>query len=241
MFSVIFEARPKTDQWDAYLGNAKILRPELEQVPGFIDNILYRSLNREGWILSLTSLMDEQSVVQWLTLMGHHEAQDRDRGETLADCHLRVGEVMFDTRIPDGSELAEPRLEETDAAKGSAITLIDALQWPDWAKSHNAEEIALHLGFDLNSYGDCISWDVFDAVRSPGSIILLASWKDAASALSFAQSAMVPDDARVRAVRGVRDYGMFDGRKASQDDYRGAEGSETVHGGEKMRDACNDR
>jgi hypothetical protein len=32
MFSVIFEVQPKPEQWDAYLGNAKMLRPELEQV-----------------------------------------------------------------------------------------------------------------------------------------------------------------------------------------------------------------
>jgi hypothetical protein len=29
---VIFEVHPKPEQWDAYLGNAKTLRPELEQV-----------------------------------------------------------------------------------------------------------------------------------------------------------------------------------------------------------------
>jgi len=55
MFSVIFEVRPKAEQWDAYLGNAKILRPELEQVDGFVENIRYRSLMRDGWILSLSS------------------------------------------------------------------------------------------------------------------------------------------------------------------------------------------
>jgi hypothetical protein len=41
MFSVLFEVHPKSDQWDAYLGYAKMLRPELEQVEGFVDNIRY--------------------------------------------------------------------------------------------------------------------------------------------------------------------------------------------------------
>jgi hypothetical protein len=54
MFSVVFEVHPKPEQWDAYLGNAKMLRPELEQVEGFVDNIRYKSLTREGWILSLS-------------------------------------------------------------------------------------------------------------------------------------------------------------------------------------------
>ena len=55
MFSVIFEVHPRPEQWDAYLGNAKMLRPELEQVDGFVDNIRYKSLTRKGWILSLSA------------------------------------------------------------------------------------------------------------------------------------------------------------------------------------------
>ena len=55
MFSVLFEVQPKHDQWDEYLNNAKMLRPELEQIDGFVDNIRYKSLQREGWILSLST------------------------------------------------------------------------------------------------------------------------------------------------------------------------------------------
>ena len=64
MFSVIFEVHPKRDQWDNYLGHAKILRPELEQVDGFIDNVRYKSLTRDEWILSLSGWRDEKSVVR---------------------------------------------------------------------------------------------------------------------------------------------------------------------------------
>ena len=55
MFCVLFEVQPKPDRWDAYLGHAKVLRPELERIDGFIDNIRYRSLTRQGWLLSLSS------------------------------------------------------------------------------------------------------------------------------------------------------------------------------------------
>jgi hypothetical protein len=41
MFSVIFEVHLRSDQWDSYLSNAKILRPELEQIDGFVDNTRY--------------------------------------------------------------------------------------------------------------------------------------------------------------------------------------------------------
>jgi hypothetical protein len=43
MFSVIFEVLPNKENWDDYLNNAKMLRPELEQVEGFVDNIRYKS------------------------------------------------------------------------------------------------------------------------------------------------------------------------------------------------------
>jgi hypothetical protein len=34
-----------------YLGNAKVLRQDLKQVDSFADNIRYKSLMREGWIV----------------------------------------------------------------------------------------------------------------------------------------------------------------------------------------------
>ena len=102
MFSVLFEVQPKPEQWDAYLGNAKMLRPELEQIDGFVDNIRYRSLTRDGWILSLSSWRDEKSVVRWRTAGGHHEVQEKGRSEILHDYHLRVGQLTRDTRLPAG-------------------------------------------------------------------------------------------------------------------------------------------
>jgi heme-degrading monooxygenase HmoA len=94
LFSVIFEVHPKPDQWDAYLGEAKMLRPELEQVDGFVDNIRYKSLSREGWILSLSGWRDEKSVVRWRTAKRHHMVQEKGRFEILLDYHLRVGQII---------------------------------------------------------------------------------------------------------------------------------------------------
>src|SRR5262245_25735364 len=74
MFSVIFEVLPNKGNRDGYLDNARTLRPELEQVEGFVDNIRYQSLTREGWILSLSNWRDEKSLVRWRTRMRHHEA-----------------------------------------------------------------------------------------------------------------------------------------------------------------------
>src|ERR1700733_14618801 len=107
MFSVIFEVHLKPNQWDAYLGNAKMLRPDLEAVDGFVDNIRYKSLTREGWILSLSGWRDEKSVVRWRTAMRHHMVQEKGRSEILLDYHLRVGQVTHDTRAPHGQVIEE--------------------------------------------------------------------------------------------------------------------------------------
>ncbi len=215
MFSVIFEVRPQAGQTDAYLDSTAMLRHELDDSPGLVDNIRYRSLTRDGWILSLSSWRDEKAVVRFRTDAHHQAAQEQGRAGLFADYHLRIGQEIYDTRLPEACELLEQRLDETMGA-GKAVTLIDARQSADWVAARNPQEIALYLGFDLNSYGDCISWDVFDAVTVSGDLILLVLWKDQASALEFVQSALVPDDARVRAVRVIGDYTMVDRREAPQ-------------------------
>src|ERR1700759_4708512 len=125
MFSVIFEVHPRPEQWDAYLGNAKMLRPDLEKVDGFVDNIRYKSLTREGWILSLSGWRDEKSVVRWRTAMRHHIVQEKGRAEILLDYHLRVGQVTLDSHVPEGQVIREQRLDETETCEGTTVTFID--------------------------------------------------------------------------------------------------------------------
>ena len=215
MFSVLFEVHPKSDQWNAYLGNAKMLRPELEQVDGFVDNIRYRSLTREGWILSLSGWRDEKSVVRWRTKMRHHEVQEKGRREILLDYHLRVGQITKDTRIPEGYELHEQRLDETEVGEGTTVILIDAKRPPEWVKDTKPEDVAKWLGLAPNAPG-LIAWDVFDAVLTPGDIILFISWRDHAAAEAFESKVSLQEGKRLRRVRLVRDYGMFDRREAPQ-------------------------
>ena len=215
MFSVIFEVRPRADSWDTYLGLAASLRPELEQIDGFVDNIRYRSLTREGWLLSLSNWRDEKAVVRWRTKAHHHEVQEKGRGGVLSDYHLRVGQITQDTQPPKGYAITEQRLDETQTGTGTTAMLIDAKQPEHWVKAEKPDAIADWLGVDRNTAG-LIAWDVFDAVLSPGEIIALLSWRDAASAQASARRVKLPEGARLRTVRVVRDYGMFDRREAPQ-------------------------
>jgi heme-degrading monooxygenase HmoA len=227
MFSVIFEVHPKPDQWDSYLGHAKMLRPELEQIEGFVDNVRYRSLTREGWILSLSGWRDEKALVRWRTKQNHHETQEKGRGEILLDYHLRVGQITQDTRLPEGSELHEQRLDETETGAGTTVTLIDAQRPPEWLKQASPDDVAKWLGVPHNASG-LVAWDVFDAVLTPGNIILLMSWQGPAAAKAFEGTIKLQGGARLRQVRVVRDYGMFDRREAPQY-YPDAKGNKTVH------------
>src|ERR1700744_2736516 len=212
MFSVLFEVHPKTEKWDDYLGYAKMLRPDLEQIEGFVDNIRYRSLTREGWILSLSGWRDEKAVVRWRTQMHHHEVQARGRSEILLDYHLRVGEVTQDTQVPPGLALVEQRLDETQVGAGTTITLIDAKRPDAPEEASDPADLARHLGLEPDAAG-LIGWGVLDAVLAPGDLILMLSWRTAADAAAFEAAARMPPGGRLRRVRVVRDYGMFDRRE----------------------------
>jgi heme-degrading monooxygenase HmoA len=227
MFSVIFEVHPKPDQWDAYLGLGKMLKPELEKIDGFVDNIRYRSLRREGWLLSLSNWRDEKALVRWRTQARHHVVQEKGRSEIFLDYHLRIGELTQDTRLPDGHVLHEQRLDETKAGDATTITLIDARRPPEWVEQTGPDGIAEGLGFPAHASG-LVEWDVFDAVLTPGDVILLVSWRDQTAAEAFEAAVSLQDGARLRRVRVVRDYGMFDRREAPQF-YPDAEGRETRH------------
>ncbi len=213
MFAVIFEVHPRTELWETYLGIAGGLRPELEKMDGFIENVRYRSLTREGWLLSLSTWRDEKALVRWRTHALHHDAQSRGRNEIFRDYHLRIGEVSGDTHCPAGS-LTHQRLDETVAGAGTAVSLITDGPHPGRGSGAAPEGIARSLGLPVAVPG-LVAWDVFEAILTPGDVILLVTWRDDAAAASFERASAV-GRARRRRVRIIRDYGMFDRREAPQ-------------------------
>jgi len=215
MFSLIAEVQPRPDHLDAYLGNAALLRPELERIDGFVENVRYRSLTREGWILSLSDWRDEKALVRWRSAMHHHEVQGRGRREILQDYHLRVGEVTADTQVPAGHALEAQRLDETRIGEGTNIVLITDARPAEWAGTSNPPDCAEFLGLDPYA-ADMVSWDVFDALLTPGDLILMLVFRDRASADHFSDTVILKENARLRQVRVIRDYGMFDRREAPQ-------------------------
>jgi heme-degrading monooxygenase HmoA len=211
MFAVIFEVHPKPEQWDAYLNYAKLLRPELECIDGFIDNERYSSKRREGWVLSLSSWRDEKAVVRWRTRAKHHEVQEKGRFEVFRDYHLRVGEIVADTHVPAGQAVREQRFDETEVGDAKLVTITEQ---PLDAGNMDPAALASRLRLAFQSAEESlVDWDVFESIYRPGNFALLASWRDRTAAKAFATA---PADARLRSVRIIRDYGMFDRREAPQ-------------------------
>lgn len=215
MFSVLFEVCPKPHQWESYLGIARMLRPELVQVDGFIDNIRYRSLTRDGWLLSLSGWRDEKALVRWRTAAIHHDAQVKGRTEVFRDYHLRVGQVTNDSRPPPGQTLRDQRLDETESGAATTVILIDVQRPSDEIKNSTPETLASRLGLDLN-VADLVGWDVFEAVLTPGDIIILLSLRNQTAAETFEAGFVPQSGARLRRIRIVRDYGMFSRAEAPQ-------------------------
>ncbi|MCA8200745.1 antibiotic biosynthesis monooxygenase [Burkholderia sp. AU33545] len=215
MFAAMLEVKPIPEQFDAYLGMAKMLRPELEKIDGFVDNTRYGSLTRDGWLLSLSSWRDEKSLVRWRTSTKHHTIQQVARDRIFSDYQLRIGQVVADTCVPAGQVLQEQRLDVTEVGAGTAVTLLDATCAPDWPRQASPRAVAGWLGLDTQAHG-LVAWDAFDALLTPGDVIVVATWRDQAAAAAFERGANLRSDTRVRHIRIVREYGMFDRREAPQ-------------------------
>ncbi|RDK02734.1 antibiotic biosynthesis monooxygenase family protein [Paraburkholderia lacunae] len=215
MFAAMLEVNPKPEQFNAYLGMAKVLRPELEKIDGFIDNNRYASLTREGWLLSLSSWRDEKALVRWRSQAAHHKIMQAARDRVFSDYRLRIGQVLSDNQLPAGQVLIEQRLDVTETGRGTAVTLHEGKFSPDGVKQAGAEAVAKSLGVDTSAAG-LVAWDVFDALMTPGDVIAVVTWRDQAAAEAFEREAATADGLRQRNVRIIREYGMFDRREAPQ-------------------------
>jgi heme-degrading monooxygenase HmoA len=101
MIAVIFEVMPASGRKQDYLELAASLRPQLEQIDGFISVERFASLSTEGKILSLSFFRDEAAVQAWRKLEAHRSAQAAGRSGVFADYRLRVASVMRDYGMTD--------------------------------------------------------------------------------------------------------------------------------------------
>ncbi len=216
MFVVIFEVQPKAERKENYLELAKLLRPELEQIEGFIDNERFASQRMPGRVLSLSTWRDEKALIRWRTLPQHHEVQQKGRFEVFTDYHLRVGEVTSDSAPPPGLSLAETRFDLTEVGQATVMTITELEPADPAAAEANASAA-------LAAENGVIDHEWFDAILTPGKRLLLVAWRDAAGAAQWngPETLSGPNNrsrtaVRHRQVRIIRDYSMADRREAPQ-------------------------
>ena len=104
MIAVIVEVWPKPERRQEYLDIAAALRPQLEQIDGFISIERFESLSEPGKILSLSFFRDEAAVLAWRNLDAHRRAQAKGRAQVFADYRLRIAGVIRDYGLHDRAQ-----------------------------------------------------------------------------------------------------------------------------------------
>ena len=111
MMAVIFEAIPREGKWEEYIRIAAKLRPELDQIDGFISVERYQSLTHPEKVLSVSFWKDEESIHRWRNAELHRMAQKDGRETIFADYRIRVATVERDYRLVDRTQApADSRL-----------------------------------------------------------------------------------------------------------------------------------
>jgi heme-degrading monooxygenase HmoA len=214
MFAVIFIVQPKQDRFDDYLNLAKLLKPELEKIDGFIDNERFGSKRTAGRVLSLSTWRDEKAVIRWRTLGVHHGIQEKGRREIFEDYHLRVGEITADNEVPKGQQLRELRFDTTETGNAKVVTISELAPAKDGTPA--SADLVSDLGLPKSNADGVMDQEVFESIYNPGKLLLLVSWRNGNAAERWKPRTAAEGKLRHRAVRVIRDYGMFDRREAPQ-------------------------
>jgi heme-degrading monooxygenase HmoA len=104
MIAVIFEVWPADGHKQTYLDIAARLKPELEQIDGFISIERFQSLVDDSKLLSLSFWRDEAAVAAWRNVEHHRAAQKQGRESVFRDYRLRIASVVRDYGMKERAE-----------------------------------------------------------------------------------------------------------------------------------------
>ena len=104
MMVVVFQVTMREGRTQDYFDLAAELRPELEQIDGFLSVERFESLAEPGKYVSLSFWRDAAAIEAWRTQSRHRAAQQRGRGEIFQDFRISVAEVVRDYTLHDRSE-----------------------------------------------------------------------------------------------------------------------------------------
>jgi heme-degrading monooxygenase HmoA len=218
MFVVVFDVCPQTAQMQPYLDFAKLLRPELEQIVGFIDNERFCNTQHPDQILSLSTWANEKALIRWRTHAQHHRVQSKGRLLVFADYRLRVGEITNDSHLPPGQNLDQQRFDSTES---SHVTTLSILELSATANDSSLTEQISRVAA-IDPLQPPVGWcegAMFTSLTNVGKQLWLAGWNTSSAAEAWYRTQIVPLGAvglRQRLVRVIRSYGIHDRREAPQ-------------------------
>lgn len=115
MIAVIFEVTPNPQHKQKYLDIAASLRPQLDEIDGFISIERFQSLTDDNKILSLSFFRDEAAVAEWRAVNAHRKAQAAGRDGIFEDYRLRVAGVIRDYGLSDRDQAPADSRDMHDA------------------------------------------------------------------------------------------------------------------------------
>lgn len=199
MLALFFEVCPRPGLMQRYLDLAASLRPLLDQSGGcqFIDR--FRSLDREGWLLSYQIWRDEAAMTAWRVHAAHHGVQCIGRDEVFSDYRLRVAQVVRE-ECP-GKPAWQPQRLNT---------------YNDPAARPPRYMVVADSSARLDALGEA-KFERYESLYRPGKFAQVAGVASFAEALDMTEVCRVggPVDS-FRSCEIERDYGMYDRAEAPQ-------------------------
>ena len=199
MLALFFEVCPRPGMMQRYLDLAASLRPLLDQSGGcqFIDR--YKSLDREGWMLSYQIWRDEAAMTAWRVHAAHHKVQCAGRDEVFSDYRLRVAQVVRE-EAPGKPAWQPPRLNT----------------YNDPATTPPRYMVVADSTAAVDGLGDT-PVARYESIYRPGKFAQVAAVGSIALALDMTEVCRIggPVDT-FRICEIERDYGMFERAEAPQ-------------------------
>ena len=200
MLALFFEVRPKPDRVQEYLDTAAKLKPELDAAGGCLVIERFRSLEREGMLLSFQIWRDEAAMTGWRTNEIHHKVQTLGRTQIFLDYRLRVAQVLREEEPGKPAWNAQRMNAYNDPAFKSPRYLM-AVQ------STSADFVASEAGH-IESY---------ESIYREGQYLHVAEIASLRAGLEVSENCRVGAPAyNYRVCEIERDYGMFERAEAAQ-------------------------
>jgi heme-degrading monooxygenase HmoA len=109
MMVVVFQVTMREGRTQDYFDLAAELRPELEQIEGFLSVERFQSLAEPGKYVSLSFWRDGAAIETWRAQRRHRAAQERGKREIFQAFRISVAEVVRDYTLRDRlDQAAEP-------------------------------------------------------------------------------------------------------------------------------------